>query len=256
MVKENLKYEINSVERVFKIIELMAEHGMETSATDIASELGMPKGTLHRFMKTLESLGYIEQKSSNKKYLLTGKFIDITRKMVLMNGATNDFLPIMKLFVMKFELDVSLLKFSNGRVYNLYSIAHSLYSVNTSHFLPGKLKSIHALAAGKLLLSTFTQIQLDDFFEKYILVPLTPKTIISKEELLSEIIKTRKQGYALAHEEFEAGVASLSVPIKSSLGEIVGAMAFRTSIEKANQVFTPETIKTIMDTVDSVRVRQ
>lgn len=48
---------VQSVERTFDLLELMADAGGEVALSDLAESSGLPLPTIHRIMRTLVSAG-------------------------------------------------------------------------------------------------------------------------------------------------------------------------------------------------------
>ena len=68
---------VQSVERAFRIIELLCEKG-ELGITELAALSGLNKATVYRFLSTLCGLGYVRKRAANEKYTLTLKFLKLS----------------------------------------------------------------------------------------------------------------------------------------------------------------------------------
>ncbi len=77
----------------------------------------------------------------------------------------------------------------------------------------GRVLPVHSTALGKVLLAYLPRQQVLSLIAEYGLPRSTPKTIVSKTKLLSELEIVRRQGYAIADEEEAIGIRSLSAPI-------------------------------------------
>ncbi|MBN1318543.1 MAG: IclR family transcriptional regulator [Anaerolineales bacterium] len=254
MDDDSYKYSLKSVLRAFKVIELLAERKGALRTAEIANILDIPDGTLHRFLRTLEDMGYLDQVPPSKEYQLSCRFLDIAHSVILQGGVFDAVLPYMKLFVHRYGFDASLHRFHNNDVYILHTNTLLPYSASSTHFLCGKLEHTHSMAAGKILLSMLSKDALESYLDQAILFPRTRYTITDKAELRREVQKVREQGYAEAKEEFEEGTISLAVPLRSTAGELVGALSFRSGKENANVMFSKETIHDIVQTLDTIRI--
>ena len=70
------KETIQSVERTFQIIELLAERGA-MGVREIGHETGLHSTVVHRVLGTLVDMGYAGQESETGKYLLTYKMLAV-----------------------------------------------------------------------------------------------------------------------------------------------------------------------------------
>ena len=67
---------VQSVERVFELLELMAEAGGEISLSDLSVRAGLPMPTIHRLLRTCVTLGYARQLPS-RRYALGARLIPL-----------------------------------------------------------------------------------------------------------------------------------------------------------------------------------
>ena len=70
---ENSNGGVQSVARIFALIEVLCAHPKGASLQTISAESGLPKSTAHRLLSSLVSLGYAVQDSFSTHYRLTMK---------------------------------------------------------------------------------------------------------------------------------------------------------------------------------------
>ena len=75
------------------------------------------------------------------------------------------------------------------------------------------------------------------------LLRLTERTITSVRELEAELGRVRRDGYSMAIEELEVGLAAIAAPVRDSHGEVVATVAvsgpsFRITPERYDQIAT------------------
>ena len=61
---------IQSIERAATILRLLSGRNRRLGVVDIAGEMGLPKGTVHGLLRTLQSVGFVEQDADSGKYKL------------------------------------------------------------------------------------------------------------------------------------------------------------------------------------------
>jgi IclR family acetate operon transcriptional repressor len=83
----------------------------------------------------------------------------------------------------------------------------------------------HAMATGKVLLAHLPLEEVTALIREKGLAKLTPKTIVSTDELLAELDLVRTRGYSTADEEFSLGMRSIAVPIVDSGRAVRAALA-------------------------------
>src|SRR3954447_18864806 len=67
---------VQSVERVFELLEIIADAGGEISLSDLAAVAGLPMPTIHRLLRTCVTLGYARQLPS-RRYALGARLIPL-----------------------------------------------------------------------------------------------------------------------------------------------------------------------------------
>ena len=82
------KETVQSVERAFQIIELMAKN--ETMGIrEIHHETGLTVTVVHRIINTLAELGYVKQEKETEKYFLISYCLTNTRNFIFFKNMFN-----------------------------------------------------------------------------------------------------------------------------------------------------------------------
>ena len=111
-----------------------------------------------------------------------------------------------------------------------------------SHNWVGQHIPLHATANGKVLL-----LDLDDARQGEMLGRLqayTDTTITTRDKLRKELVQVREQGYAVAVDELEVGLAAIAAPIHNAHGDVIASMSvsgptFRLTEERIQQIIPP-----------------
>src|SRR5579863_9389595 len=65
---------VQSIERAFDLLEMLADAGGALGLSELASTSGLPLPTVHRLMRTLVNRGYVRQEAS-RRYTLGSRLI-------------------------------------------------------------------------------------------------------------------------------------------------------------------------------------
>ena len=65
---------VQSVERAFELLEIMASSGGSVALGELAARAELPQPTIHRLVRTLLTMGYVRQ-LENRRYALGPKLI-------------------------------------------------------------------------------------------------------------------------------------------------------------------------------------
>ena len=79
--EKETKNPVQSAERIFQVLEMLAEHG-EMGLMEISTELGLHKSTVHRLLMSLIYMGYAKQDETTQKYMLSYKIVSMAGKIL------------------------------------------------------------------------------------------------------------------------------------------------------------------------------
>jgi DNA-binding IclR family transcriptional regulator len=214
-------YQITSLERGIKVLELLAEEKALT-VSEVGTHLSMQRSAAHRFLATLRDLGYVAKNEDNR-YQLTFRILEmgekVTRRFEIKQVAHKYMLELSKLF--KETVNLGCL---DGR-----DILH-LDKIDSSEILridsPLWSKApAYCTALGKSILAHLHKSELNEYLSRTRLVPRGPNTILSKKELREELQKTRDRGYAVDDEELAHGLRCVGAPVFDHTGQVKYAIS-------------------------------
>ena len=214
---------VQSVDRALRIIEFLAENPTGAGITEISKSLGLSKGTVHRLISTLKERDFAYQSSNTELYRLSYKIL------YLYNCISNNIdmfkvsRPIIRKFADKVDATVHLATLDEKRSNIVY--IDRIEPMNSQKLFVmssrvGKKAPCYCTAAGKMLLSQYSDDEIRDIMNGEEYKTYTDKTIKNIDEFLEEIHKVRKQGYALDENEYDHGIICISIPIYNSNGKI------------------------------------
>jgi DNA-binding IclR family transcriptional regulator len=90
----------------------------------------------------------------------------------------------------------------------------------------GRSISLHASAAGKLVLAELDDRELQAWIKRERPQRLTPRALTSRSALITEIDQVRRQGWAILDEESEPGLGSIAVPVRDADNTLQAILGF------------------------------
>lgn len=224
-----------SVEKVLNIIEILSKQNEPVRLHDLAQKLNMNASTTLRFLTTLQKKGYVAQQKESLRYYLTFKICSIANNVsqrvrmrdiavTYLKGLSSIFLESVNLAIEE-DMTVVYVEVINGPNQGLRSMQRI-----------GNIAPMHCTGVGKLMLLNYDSRQIDKLIDKKGLQRFTDATITTKEGLIAELEKVRKQDFAYDNEECEEGVRCIAAPIKdytrkTIAGISVSGPAFRMTDE-------------------------
>ncbi|MEV7455944.1 IclR family transcriptional regulator [Pseudarthrobacter oxydans] len=225
---------VQSVDRALAVLEILARDG-HAGVSDIAEEMGIHKSTVSRLLGSLVSREMVHQNSERGKYQLGFGILRLASSIPGRLSLVREARTVMEALADQFKETVNL------------AVLRSNYAVNVDQAMGpstlatydwvGSLTPLHATSSGKVLLAALSADDRDRILTETGLPARTPRTITNRKDLETELITVARDGYAVTREEFEIGINSMSVPVYSHLGTVIGAIsisgpAFRFDPEK------------------------
>ena len=68
---------IQSIERAAAVLRLLSGRSRRLGVVELAGQLGLPKGTVHGILRTLQAVGFVEQDRDSGKYQLGAALLHI-----------------------------------------------------------------------------------------------------------------------------------------------------------------------------------
>lgn len=202
--------------RAFTIMEELLKSDKPLGVSELARLTGIPKANTFRIMKTLEELKAVSPKEDG--YLLGSKMIELGA------GAkhNDEFMLVAKPYLQKLsktcEETVNLGIMFQDYVLFIHTELAEQRSLVAS--LP-PVTPLYCCSVGKIFLAYQTNKELEHYFKVHHPIKRTINTRTTKEALLQESEKIRRDGIAHDHEEYDYGLSCIAAPI--FLGENLAA---------------------------------
>ena len=217
------------LDRALALLERLslAPHGL--ALADICKDCEIAKGTAHRLLAHLIKRGYVRQSGEDGLYVLTLQLPLLSAHYLERQGFLDICQPQLdRLAELSGEL-VRLAWLDGNRLVFIAEAQRAAPGLRYDANL-GQVATLHVTAVGKTWLATMALEQVVQCVRDQgrLLDPkLGPRAIKSEKELLTEVARTRRRGYAFAVDEGEIGAAAVGVPIATphAAGGFLGALA-------------------------------
>ena len=219
---------VQSIERAATLLHAIAQSGGQMGVTELAGAVDLPKTTTHGLLRTLLSVGFVEQDPRTGRYSLGAGLLGLGTHYLdaneLRSRASNwaDSLAARSGCAVRLGTPAGL----------QVVVVHHVFRPDDSpqEMEVGALLPAHATAVGKVLLASrpavarsLTDVPLD---------ALTPRTVVDPAALLAELQATRARGWAEQRGEYRLGVAGIAAPVHGPGGLVVGALGISGPVEE------------------------
>jgi DNA-binding IclR family transcriptional regulator len=219
---------IQSLERAAAVLRLLAGGERRLGLSDVASSLGLAKGTTHGILRTLQQEGFVEQEPLSGKYQLGAELLRLG----------NSYLDVHELRARALVWTDDLARSSGEAAYlgvlhqHGVLIVHHVFRPDDSRQVleVGAMQPLHSTALGKVL-SAFDPVAHNEVAEGE-LAALTARTVTGTAEFESVLGLTRARGWGADLEETWDGVASVAAPVYDRRRIPVGAVGLTGAVER------------------------
>lgn len=228
---------VQSVERIFQLIESLAAHPAGAGLQRLAQDTGLAKSTVHRLLASLVSLGYAAQ-DENGRYRLTLKMFELSSGIV----NSMDIMDVAKVHLER------LAQRTGEAVHLVIRDGQDIVYIYKTESGPMRMSSrvglrspLYCTGVGKAILATLPADEVAQIWQHTTPQKLTAHTIVEYDALQAQLTEVRTNGYAIDDEENELGVRCVAVAIPGVGGRADSAF----SISGLAPYMTPERIRRI-----------
>ena len=224
--------------RLFSLLEVIASRDQLYSLQGLVDETGLPKPTLHRMLQQLEAGGLLQREDDGRRYSTGVRLRRLAENLLLNNSFHGAQHAVLRRLVEEVGESCNLTALTGDEVVYLDRVETAAPLRFYLH--PGSRVPVHCSASGKLFLAQMSPAQRRRLLAHGTLEAFTPKTLTDLDALEQEVVRVRRDGYALDNEEFLPGLLCIAVLVpnpagRSNLGIAVQAPSMRLTAAKALQ---------------------
>lgn len=214
---------LKSVQTTLQVFETVAK-SEPIGVSEIARGLNISKSTVQRCLQSLSASGWIKRDANARstRWIITSKAFSLGQRVTEQGHLREAAIPIMgKLWEAVQESII--LSVAEGKKAVLLEHHESPNPIRMQ--VPrGSWAPMHVVPSGKVLLAYSDK----EVIDKYIadgLTAMTENTITDPGEFRKELVKIRRQGWAIAIDELIKGASAAAAPIFDWDGHCVAALA-------------------------------
>ena len=223
----------------------------EGGVTELAAEIGVHKSTAFRLVSTLEQRGLVEQTEERGKYRLGVGILRLAGATTARLDVVQEARPICRRLSVTTGETVNIAVLSDRAALYLDQFAGS--SALQPHNWVGQHIPLHATSNGKVLLSGLPDAEVDRIVPS--LPAYTDRTVTSRRALKQELSTVRAQGFALAVDELETGLAAMAAPVRNAHGDVIASLSLSGPTFRLDDARIKEVLPLLTDAADEVSHR-
>ncbi|GAB7105830.1 IclR family transcriptional regulator C-terminal domain-containing protein [Streptomyces phaeofaciens JCM 4814] len=231
---------VRSFERGLAVIRCFdADHPART-LSDVARACDLTRAAARRLLLTLTDLGYVH--CDGRLFRLTPRVLELG--YAYLAGLTLPQLaqPHLEQLVAEVKESSSLCVLDGDDV--VYLARVPTRRIMSATITVGTRFPAPVTSVGRVMLADLPDDELDTRLARARPRPHTTRTLVTAEALRAELLRVRRQGYALVDQELEEGLRSVAAPVRDRGGAVVAGVniavhAGRTSVESVRQDLLP-----------------
>jgi DNA-binding IclR family transcriptional regulator len=238
MSADNLK----SMVKMMAILDCFSTVERKLSAAEIATRTGIPRGTVHRIMRTMRDLGVVDQERDRDQYRLGMKLFELGTTVLANMDLHREANASVEALTRASGETVHLSVFDGKSSTVINRTDPDGTRVNTLFVLESS--PAHATASGKVALAHQPEAAIERFIARG-LPRIAPNTITDPDLLRADLARIRERGYAIDNEELAPNTKCVGAPIRNATGSVFAAI----SVSGQARRFTPDRIAAYADLV-------
>jgi IclR family acetate operon transcriptional repressor len=236
---------IQSIERAVAILEVVASDPGGITLAEISAQLGLHNSTVFHLIKTLATLGIVEQFPGTKQYRVGSRLFMLAAGAMNENAMLTQATPILEALSRKTGEAAHLAVRSRHEIVVIArTAATGLLQLSGYN---GATRPAHCTAIGKVLMAEVAPEMLDGLLEHFDFKRFTKNTITDRQTYKKELATIREKGVAYDDCEFDEDVKCIAVPVRDFAGRCPGAIGISGPIWHMGAAATKRKMSALLD---------
>jgi DNA-binding IclR family transcriptional regulator len=203
--------DVKTAGRTVDLLEVFAKLRRPASLSELAAAIGMPLSSCSNLVRTIQARGYLYVLRERGPFYPTARLLEVARVI-----AAND--PILlrvgeHLAALSEACDETVVIGTiRGKEVIYIDVVESKQAIRYSA-RPGSMRPVHANSIGKAVLSRMDSLARAELLKKISYKKLTPKTILSAEELEADIRTSTRRGWFSNSRESVDDLGAVAMPV-------------------------------------------
>ena len=218
-----------AVDRALDVIELLAASERELALSEIVRKTGIPRQSLIRILNTLCNRGIVDRGEKRGFYGLGMKLLYLGNRLQDNIKLRSVARPFMQELADKSHKNIELSTFDRDQLVLIDQI-EGTEGIRLYTHIGSAYPYFHAVGVGKIYLAHMDPDKRHKVLDKIGLPAVTEHTITDMNELETELLEVRKDGYALEDQELRKGVRRVVAPIYDFRNDLTGCIGIAATI--------------------------
>jgi len=214
---------VNSLIRGLEILESFTPSEPHLTLQDLAGRTGLPKTTVHRFLKTLLTMNYVMLDPRTKAYSLAPRVMALGFSVLSGMDLRQTAFPYMEALSKETDQNVNLAVLDRTEV--LYIERITVRRIININLYVGSRLNCYLTAMGRSLIAFLSRESYEQLLAELLKDKEAVKVIGRHGEKLEPILdQVRRRGYATSDDEWVQGLRAVGAPVFNGRGEVEASL--------------------------------
>jgi IclR family transcriptional regulator, carbohydrate utilization repressor len=245
---------IQVIERIFSLLNVLAERADPVSLKDIGQATGLHPSTAHRILNDLV-IGRIVERPDAGTYRLGMRLLELGNLVKARLDVRENALGPMRELHRLTNQPVNLSVRQGDEIIYIERTFSERSGMQVIRAIGGRAP-LHLTSTGKLFLSTDEPGRVRAYATRTGLAGHTRNSITSLEKLERELSKIRAYGVSRDDEELELGVRCMAAPIRDESGKLVAGLSISAPADRLDEGWVPHLLSTVQQISTTLGFKQ
>jgi DNA-binding IclR family transcriptional regulator len=242
VAQKETKSSIQVIERMMSLLDALARHSAPINLKQLASETALHPSTAHRILGVMVDNRLVDRVEPGT-YRLGIRLLELGSLVKSRITVRQEALPYMQTLHHQLGETVNLSVRHDDEVVYVERTSTGSSIMRVVHII-GARAPLHITAVGKVFLAADGPEKSAEYVKRTGLPKYTDNTLTSPDDLLREIDKVRRQGYAFDNEEAEKGVSCIGAGIYNDEGRLVAGLSVSAPSDRLDKAWAAQVRQT------------
>jgi DNA-binding IclR family transcriptional regulator len=214
---------LQTIQKAGELLALFDREHTEWGVREVAAKLKMAKSSTHDLMASLAKLGFLN-KTDDNRYRLGWRLVTLSETLLATTELRKEAHPILEELASLYQETIHLAILDDTQAVYVDKL-EGRQAVRVELTSLGARLYAHCSALGKVLLAYSEEDEVKRIIQTAGLPRFTDNTITNEEDLLQNLAKIRKQGFAYDLEEILPDLCCVAAPIYDYSGNVIAAIS-------------------------------
>jgi IclR family transcriptional regulator, KDG regulon repressor len=230
---------MQTVDRALQALDLFSPLRPEISVADVARELDVDRSIASRLLAALETRRYVTQDRQTGRFRLGIRALELGALYLQHDRLVAAAVPHLEMLSLRTDGVANVFVLLDGEAIRLASYP--------ARPMTGIRVPTHCTAAGKALLASLPEAEVEQLMAQHGMRPSTPNSATSLDALRESLEEVRRSGVASDIEERNLGRGCLAAPVRDVTGRTVAAVSASWRISQITEERRPVLVDAVRD---------